>query len=201
MVLQRVGRQDLSSLQGCLECLEAVLDLVISNMERSRYHAQHDVRFLGLDVFRYQLVQPAGCYLVVLVFLGLKQLDQVLHRGPEVSSDRQLLQGNHQVSVKYQISLQWIFFLGGGFFPILLELKWIKLRKVGCFQSSLSILYNAYTLGTVNKLLFAWDFNKIPLTSIFFAATQSLIAFHYLCFLHYLQYLILKMSCCTLFAF
>lgn len=106
MVLQRVGRQYLSSLQGRLERLEAVLDLVISDMERSGYHAQHDVRFLGLDIFRYQLVQPAGCYLVVLVFLGLKQLDQVLHRGPEVSSDRQLLQGNHQVSVKYQLSLQ-----------------------------------------------------------------------------------------------
>lgn len=106
MVLQRVSRQDLSSLQGCLERLEAVLDLVISNMERSGYHAQHDVRFLGLDVFRYQLVQPAGSYLVVLVFLRLKQLDQVLHCGPEVSSDRQLLQGNHQVSVEYQISLQ-----------------------------------------------------------------------------------------------
>lgn len=115
MVLQRVGRQDLSSLQGCLECLEAVLDLVISDMECARYHAQHDVRFLGLDVFRYQLVQPAGSYLVVLVFLRLKQLDQVLHCGPEVSSDRQLLQGNHQVSVEYQISLQWIFiFLRGG---------------------------------------------------------------------------------------
>ena len=39
MVLQRVGREDLTPLQRSLESLEAILDLEVSDVERSGYHS------------------------------------------------------------------------------------------------------------------------------------------------------------------
>ena len=51
MVLQRVGREDLTPLQRSLESLETILDLELSDVERSGYDSQHDVWFFCLDVF------------------------------------------------------------------------------------------------------------------------------------------------------
>ena len=39
MVLQRVGREDLTLLQRSLESLEAILDLEVSDVECSGYHS------------------------------------------------------------------------------------------------------------------------------------------------------------------
>lgn len=50
------------------------------------------LHFLGDEV-----VQPAGVDVVVLEALGLQEVDEVLHGGPEVAPDGQLLQGHHHV--------------------------------------------------------------------------------------------------------
>ena len=53
-----------------------------------------------LHLLRDEAVQPAGVDAVGLEALGLQQLDEVLHRGPEVPSDGQLLEGHHHVATQ-----------------------------------------------------------------------------------------------------
>ena len=52
---------------------------------------------LYLNLLCYELVQPAGVDVVVPEALRLQQLDEVLHGGPEVPPDGQLLEGHHHV--------------------------------------------------------------------------------------------------------
>lgn len=54
----------------------------------------------NLHLLRDEPVQPAGVNAVVLEAFRLQQLNEVLHRGPEVSSDGQLFQSHHHVAGK-----------------------------------------------------------------------------------------------------
>ena len=53
MVLQWVGREDLTPLPRSLESLEAILDLEVSDVERSGYQSQHNVLIFRLDISWY----------------------------------------------------------------------------------------------------------------------------------------------------